>query len=268
MEGGFGRHGRPQRFWKTTARTMRFSILKAGTATPAGRERVGDVDQMFIDLLAFPESQWDVHDVEHGMFPETVAAYDGFVITGGKASAYDRDDWVLRLLDTVREAHARQVPLLGICLGHQVIAKALGGEVGINPKGWEIGLTEVRPTPDGHRHPALAAAPNPLWILETHQDVVTRLPPGAVHLAASGKTEFEMYHLGPSVLCLQGHPEMDNEEVREIIRRREKHLAPEVVRQGMASLAGTPHRDFLQNLCRSFLRNGHVQPAAERAGAG
>ena len=237
---------------------MRFSVLKAGRATRAAQARIGDTDAMFVDLLARPGDRWDVHDVEHGEFPARVADYDGLVITGGRASAYDEDAWMLRLLDTVREAHQSGVMLLGICLGHQVVAKALGGEVGVNPKGWDIGLTELRLTPESGAYDGLGDAPRPLRILKTHQDVVTRLPPGAVWLAASAGTEYEMYHLGPRVLCLQGHPEMDNEEVREIISRRREQLPPPVVEAGLASLADLPHREFLEGFLRRFL-HGDLQ---------
>ncbi len=247
---------------------MRFSILKAGTATRAGRERVGDVDRMFIDLLSFPGSSWDSHDVEHGVFPGNVADYDGFVITGGPAGAHDQDEWVLRLLDTVREAHSRRVRLLGVCLGHHVVALALGGEVGVNPNGWEMGLTPIELTPAGLGHPTLASAPRPLRLLQTHRDIVTRLPADAVHLASSEKTAYEMFQLGDSVFGMQGHPEMDNEELRQIIRRREKHLPPEVVSQGLASLSGEAHRDFLQSALQAFLRGEGFELDRPSAAAG
>ncbi len=241
---------------------MRFSVLKAGTATRAGRARIGDVDRMFFDLLGRPGDAWEAHDVEHGAFPERVGDFDGFVITGGVASATDRDDWLLRLLDTAREIHGRGIPLLGICLGHQVVAQALGGEVGVNPLGWDLGLTEIRLTPEGQRLEGLRGAPHRLRILETHSDVITRLPDGAVPLASSEKTEYEMYHLGDKVLCLQGHPEMDNEEVREIISRRRERLDAEVVRAGLASLTGQPHREFLQGFLSGFLARGGLAEAA------
>ena len=175
---------------------MRFSVLKAGTATRQSRERIGDVDRMFIDLLEQPGDRWDVHDVEHGAFPEHVSEYDGFVITGGRASAMDKEDWVLRLHDTVREAHQRGALLLGICLGHQVVAAALGGEVGQNPSGWDIGIVPIELTAEGRALENLRGAPRPLRILQSHRDVVTRLPPGAVHLAESQSTRYEMFRLG------------------------------------------------------------------------
>lgn len=239
---------------------MKFSVLKAGRATRAARERIGDTDRMFIDLLSRPGDSWETHDVEHGIFPDDVKEYKGFVITGGRASAYDKDGWVARLLDTVREAHAHRIPMLGVCLGHQVVAKALGGEVGVNPLGWDIGLTDVQLTPEGERLAGLMDAPRPLSILETHQDIITALPPGAVHLAYSGKTRYEMFHVGSKVFCMQGHPEMDNGEVRDIISIRRDDLPADVVESGLRSLAGEPHREFLRSFLQGFLHGPGLAP--------
>lgn len=242
---------------------MKFSVLKAGRSTRAARERIGDMDRMFIDLLSQPGDQWESHDVEHDVFPGQIGDYDGFVITGGRASAYDTDGWVLRLVETVREAYARNIPILGVCLGHQVVAKALGGEVGVNSRGWDIGLSTVTLTPEGERLAGLGQAPQPLRVLETHQDIVTTLPPGAVHLAFSAKTLYEMYHVGSAVFCMQGHPEMDNEEVREIISIRREDLPADVVQSGLESLAAEPHREFLRTFLQGFLHGDGMNSIQE-----
>ena len=246
---------------------MRFSVLKAGRSTRAARKRIGDMDHMFIDLLSRPGDHWESHDVEHDVFPRNVKDFDGFVITGGRASAYDKDGWVARLLETVQEAHVHQIPLLGVCLGHQVVAKALGGEVGVNPLGWDIGLTPVTLTPEGERLDGLNRAPRPLSVLQTHQDIIVELPPEAVHLAFSPKTRYEMFHVGPAVFCMQGHPEMDNEEVCEIISIRREDLPPAVVDSGLQSLAEEPHRQFLRSFLQDFLHGGGLAEAGKAESA-
>ena len=243
---------------------MRFAILKAMRASRATRERVGDTDAHFLQLLREPGQQWDVFDVEHGAFPERLDAYQGLVITGSPANAYDHDPWIVRLVETAGAAHRQGIPLLGICFGHQVVARALGGAVGPNPAGWDLGIAELTPTAAGRRWAPLAAAPQPLRILETHSDVVTRLPPGAVCLAASPRTEVEIFTVGERVLCLQGHPEMDVPMVRELLDKREARglLDPARAAEGRASLANEPHRAFLEEWLRRFLREGRLPAAA------
>jgi GMP synthase (glutamine-hydrolysing) len=250
----------------------RFAILKAGTANRLARERLGDFSGMFRALLdppghlpanSPPVSRWDVIDVQHGEFPQDLSAYAGFVITGSRASAYDPDPWVLRLLDTIREIHARRIPLLGMCFGHQAAGLALGGAVEPNPKGWDVGARTLELTPAGRALPLLAGAPqfdsrHPLAIHKLHADVVTRLPPGAVHLARSAHAEHEMFAVGATTLCLQGHAEFDADVVREAIDRLEgAHvLQPEQAQASRASLATPVPRAFWQARLQAFFAQG------------
>lgn len=240
---------------------MQGLILKAGTASRYGREVLGDFDGMVTALLAEKGGRWGVFDVEHGVFPGGLQGVDGVVITGSQASANDDLDWVNRLLDTVRELYRLEIPLAGICFGAQVAARALGGAVAVNPAGWEIGLVPVSPTAAAAALPALRGWPRPLQVLQTHADIISRLPPGATLLASSPTTPVEMFHLGPRVLGMQGHPEMDKREV-EIILTKRPGLPPEVVRRGLSSLAGEPDRKFLAGLLRRFFREGGLAAAA------
>ena len=251
---------------------MRFCILKAGRATWTTRERIGDFDAMFLRLLSEPDQRWDVFDVEHGEFPPSLGDYNGVVITGSPASATDDTPWVKELLNTARSCHDGAIPLLGICFGLQVVTQALGGQVGPNPEGWDIGLVDLEPTAGGNRFSPSAredTAPlpgldAPLRILAMHQDIASRLPPGAVPLARSARTPFEAFTLGERILCLQGHPEMDNDVVLDLIDKREQRglLPPQRAAEGRKSLENSPDRPFFQDWLRRFLREGHIRCAA------
>lgn len=243
---------------------MRYLILKAGRAPRITRERLGDFDTMFRHLLSEPGQVWDVCDVEHGEFPPSLRGYGGVVITGSPASAYDDSDWVRRLLELVRSGYEAGTPMLGICFGLQAVAQALGGKVMPSPEGWEIGLTELSHTEAGMAFTPLAAGPQPLRILEVHQDIAAEPPPGAVVLSSSRRTVCEIFRLGDRVLCLQGHPEMDNEAIRELIEIRERKglLDADRAREGLESLQTPPHREFLQSWLRHFMREGRLPVAA------
>jgi GMP synthase (glutamine-hydrolysing) len=238
----------------------RFAVLKAGTANPEARQRLGDCGEMFISLLSEPEDTWDVYDVEHGVFPEDVSRHDGFVITGSRYSVYEDRPWIKELLELVREIYRREIRLVGVCFGHQAVALALGGEVGLNPKGWDMGLKELKLTEAAKGLPSFQRVSNPIRILVSHMDVVTRMPDQAVRLAYSERTEFEMFSLGRSVLSLQGHPEYDREVIEEIIDLLSSHsiLPADRAEEGRVSLAEEPHNVFFRDLLRGFLQGSSM----------
>ena len=240
---------------------MRIAILKSARLSRETQQRVGDLDQVMIRLLAQPGQQWESFDVENGEFPADPWIFNGFVITGSPASVYDDAPWIAQLLELTRGIHARNIPLLGICFGAQVVAQALGGLVEPNPEGWDLGIVEVRA--NGHPLPKIQV-PSPLRILQSHRDIVVKLPPGAVNHATSQRTPHEIFTLGEKILCLQGHPEMDNEIVREIIEKRlaKGLLEPQRAHEGLASLTSQPHRDFLEDWLRDFFRAGGLGAVA------
>lgn len=241
---------------KKVKKGNRFAVLKAGTANPGALERLGDCGEMFMSLLSEPGEAWDIYDVEHGVFPEDVSRHDGFLITGSRYSVYEDRPWIKGLLELVREIHRREIRLVGVCFGHQAVALALGGEVGLNPKGWDIGLKDLTLTEAVKGFPSFRGVPNPTRVLVSHMDVVTRMPDQAVRLAYSERTEFEMFTLGRSVLSLQGHPEYDNEVIGEIIDLLSglSILPADRAEEGRASLAGQPHNAFFQDLLKGFLQ--------------
>lgn len=84
--------------------------------------------------------------------PETLEGHVGAVIFGGPQSANDRDDFIRREIDWISVALREEKPFLGICLGAQMLALHLGGEVRAHPQGCvEMGYYPLRPTPEGSR---------------------------------------------------------------------------------------------------------------------
>jgi GMP synthase-like glutamine amidotransferase len=113
---------------------MHIGILKTDAVRPEWVDEFGEYPDMFqrLVLAANSDVSFSVWDVEEGVrpTPAEIDAVDGFIITGSKSSAYDDKEWIRDLERLVQELHARRKKMVGICFGHQVIARALGGTGG------------------------------------------------------------------------------------------------------------------------------------------
>jgi GMP synthase (glutamine-hydrolysing) len=140
-----------------------------------------------------------------------LASYDALVVLGGSVGANDdaQAPWLTPLKQMVREAVAGSVPTLGICLGHQVVAVALGGTAARNPRGQQVGLLEQGWLPDATDDPLLAGSALPRRGVQWNDDIVTDLPEGARLLAATPEGEPQVVRFAPTVWGVQSHPEVD-----------------------------------------------------------
>jgi GMP synthase (glutamine-hydrolysing) len=152
--------------------------------------------------------------------------YDAVLVLGGPMAATDPHPWLAPLRDLVREAAAGQVPVLGICLGHQVCAVAFGGTVEPNPRGQQLGLLDVGWTPEAENDALLGPVSTPRRAVQWNDDVITRLPEDAVVLARTPYGEVQAARFAPTVWGVQWHPEVDR-TVLEVWARddEERHVA-------------------------------------------
>jgi GMP synthase (glutamine-hydrolysing) len=141
--------------------------------------------------------------------PVTLGAADGLVVLGGVMDADETDDYphLARTMDLVRDAAARSVPTLGICLGAQLATAALGGRAYPGPAGEELGWTKVELTEAGRADPVTGALQEPAELFEWHHDTFDP-PPGATLLAGGAVYPSQAFRLG-SVVAVQFHPEVD-----------------------------------------------------------
>ena len=137
--------------------------------------------------------------------PTTMADHAGAVIFGGPMSANDPDDWVRAEIDWTAVPLREGAPLLGLCLGAQMIARQLGQRVGPHPGGHvEIGYYPVTPTAAGE---GLLDVPFPRWVYHWHREGFC-LPPGAIGLAEGTDFECQAFRHGDNAFGLQFHPEV------------------------------------------------------------
>lgn len=220
---------------------MKIGILKTDAVRPEWVPTFGEYPDMFQRLLKTvdPELEFVVWDVEEGVFPKQTDLVDGYIITGSKSSVYDDKPWIRDLEALVRRLYDERRRVVGICFGHQLVARALGGEVAKSPKGWGVGVHVY----DVH-DPSLTADGEgaSVQLLASHQDQVMQTPAGAQVIARNEHCEIAGMRLGEHILTFQGHPEFIPEYSREIMTFRRPMIGDERVEQGMASLATLEHQ--------------------------
>jgi GMP synthase (glutamine-hydrolysing) len=143
--------------------------------------------------------------------PADLASYDGLLVLGGPMGANDdaKHPWLGPVKALVRDAVGTQVPTLGVCLGHQLAAVALGGTVGLNPQGQQVGLLGVGWTDAAKDDELLGPLATPRRGVQWNDDVVTGLPADATLLAETGRGEVQAVRYAPRVWGVQLHPEVD-----------------------------------------------------------
>ena len=150
--------------------------------------------------------------VNFGRNPQERPSLDGYaalIILGGPMNADDHGAYphLATELELIQEALQRDISILGICLGAQLLAKAQGGSV-IAGAGREIGWHEVELTGDGKTDPVLSTFGSRREVFQWHDDVI-ELPPNAVHLATSERCPTQAFRVGEHAYGFQFHLEAD-----------------------------------------------------------
>jgi GMP synthase (glutamine-hydrolysing) len=155
--------------------------------------------------------------LDGGLGADVLDGADALMIGGaGAYDAYRDYDWMPSLLGLVQRVVERGLPTFGSCWGHQIIARALGGEVRHDAQRAEMGTLEVRLTDAGTRDALFSRLPRTFLANQGHHDRVTRLPAGAVELAVSSSQPHQAFRLGDApIFGTQFHPELDAARERE-----------------------------------------------------
>lgn len=148
--------------------------------------------------------------------PADLSGHDGLLVMGGWMSAHHDDEiaWLTPVKELFRQARRDAVPTLGICLGHQVAAVALGGQVTKNPLGQQIGLVDVGWLDKAAEDPLFGAVAAPRRGIHWNSDIVVELPAEAVELARAPRGEVQAARFGDVMWGVQWHPEIDEPLLR------------------------------------------------------
>lgn len=187
-------------------------------------------------------------------------AFAGVIVTGSGAMVTDRAPWSEQSAQWLREAAHEGLPVFGICYGHQLLAHALGGEVGYNPTGREMGTVDVHLHPQAENDPLFARLPARFPAQATHLQSVLSAPAGATVLARSEQDACHAFRWGEHAWGVQFHPEFSARHMRGYVHARREALAREG-RDPAALAAGVRATPLARRVLRRFVRH------ARRAGA-
>jgi len=147
--------------------------------------------------------------------PEDVDGHSALIVMGGHMSAYNASEpWISPVKSLLRAAVGGGVPVLGVCLGGQLLADALGGFVEPSPNGPERGASLVAKRDAALSDPLFGPLPMIPDVIQWHYDAITELPPGATLLAASPRCENQAFRVGDRAWGTQFHIEATSETVR------------------------------------------------------
>ena len=195
-------------------------IIRTGRAPDAIRARHGDFPHWFRLGALLPPQRLHIVDVGAGdalPAPGTVA---GALITGSAAMVTERAAWSERTAGWIRDAMDAELPLFGVCFGHQLMAHALGGRVDYLPGGREIGTRAIETLDAATRDPLATGLPTSFRAHTTHEQSVLEAPSGATVLARSARDPHQLLRYGPNALSTQFHPEFSADVMRAYIRRK------------------------------------------------
>jgi GMP synthase (glutamine-hydrolysing) len=187
----------------------RLLIIKVGNTLPELIPSKGDFEDWILAGMGLAGQAVQIADVRDGVPLPAHGRVRGVVITGSHEFVTDHRPWSERLAQWLRGAVAQRVPVLGICYGHQLLAYALGGEVGDNPNGLEYGTVPLQLTPQAGGDPLLDGLPRPVYAHVSHSQSVLRLPEGARRLAFSDMEPIQAFAIGEDAWGVQFHPEFD-----------------------------------------------------------
>jgi GMP synthase-like glutamine amidotransferase len=233
---------------------MKIAILQTDHI-PAHRQQYsgGNYPEMFANLF-FKLSviiDIDVFDVTIGEYPDNYDEYDGFIITGSKATAFEKEPWIVELKIRIKDIFDKGKKIIGICFGHQVIVEALGGRVERSKNGFAVGIRNVHVIEEKawmipyYKH---------LNLLFYHQDMVVELPKDAELIGTSDYCDVQIFSYKNLVLGIQAHPEMLKVHNHALMKEYEESIKSEF-QHALDSLRIRDNSLVLGQWMTNFFRN-------------
>ena len=236
---------------------MKIGILLVGRASEDLVDEYGTYAEMLIALINTEEQvfEFKTFNILDNEFPKDHLECDGWIVTGSPHGVYEDHSWIPTVSQLINNVYEANLPIFGVCFGHQLIAQALGGHVEKSEKGWGLGLHtyQVNNKPD-----YMSNLSEKVTLNICHQDQVLRPPQGATVYAKSEFCENAGFYIKDKVLTMQAHPEFLVDFTKALLAaRRDVTIPKEFVDPALVGLKNNPDsvqsNEFAKTIRQFFL---------------
>lgn len=211
--------------------TKYIAIIQTGKPIDPVLKKIGDFDSFFIKHMEIDITKTKTFRVYETLeFPE-IEKLAGIIITGSPSMVTYKLDWSEKTIDWLKQFLDLEIPILGVCYGHQMLARLLGGVVDWNPNGRQIGRIQMQLTKAAASDLLFSSVieknQNSISFNATHLQSITRMPNDVVLLGSTELDPNHSFRYKNHIWGLQFHPEFNSEIISEYIQFRSKFLNQE-----------------------------------------
>ncbi len=203
------------------------AFIKTGRTLAEINLKHGDFDDWFQSSMQLKKAAIRVFQVDEGDDPGPVEKYAGILVTGSPAMVTDHEPWSLQAGHWLQGAIHAKIPVLGVCYGHQLLAQTLGGDVGPNPNGREMGSQKLDLNVHADDDLLTQGLPTQLIVQKTHLQSVLVPPPNAVVLGGYDADPYAFLRFSEKAWGMQFHPEFTTSIMRAYISSRSQDINDE-----------------------------------------
>lgn len=201
-----------------------FYIFKVGETFSNTKNHLGDFDDWVRNFVTTNDLTIKTIDILKGEALPPFSSASGVIITGSHTMVTEELPWSIAVEEWIRQAAKHPIGILGICYGHQLIGKALGGKSDFNPNGKEIGTVTIYTNSKVKEDPLFKDAPASFNANVTHMQSVLTLPEGTAVLGYNSHDSHQIVRYAQHIWGVQFHPEFDVPIINAYIDEQRKEL--------------------------------------------
>lgn len=197
-------------------------IIKAGTTFKNTKNENGDFENWVIEKLDNDNLEKKVIDIQNGEPLPSYSECAGVIITGSHSMVTDEEPWSLKIEKWIPSLIENEVPLLGICYGHQLLAKSMNGFSTYHRNGMEIGTVDISLTDEAKDDELFKDMPKSFKAHTIHSQTVEEIPSNSVRLAFNKHDKNHSFRIGKNAWGVQFHPEYNTNVMKSYINEVSK----------------------------------------------